>query len=484
MKHRVTLAAFLLAASAAWAADAQTSFKFQFGSSPAAPGYTLVSPTSVYSKDTGYGFEPGANITAVNRGGGDPLRAGFVTSGNLFKFSVAVPEGNYQVTVTLGDAQAESTTTVKAESRRLMLERIHTTPGQFETRTFYVSVRNPVLPDGTKIKLDVQEIDANGQLLTPTWDDKLTLQFSDTQPALCAVEIQPAAKPITVFLASDSTVTDQRAEPYGTWGQMLPRWFKPPVVIANFAESGETLKAFRAEHRWDKIMGELQPGDYVFMQFGTNDLNKTGHNAIWPADDHAGDWANTYVEGEDYKNLLKQYAAEVKAKGGIPVIVSPMTKIDSRTGAINPTGLRNYPKDAMDAAKEAGIASIDLNAMSIEVDQALNLGPAMAQRVYTAEGLHQRTYGGYLFSRCIVEGIKQDKLDLAKYLVDDAGTFDPNHPLPLPDDFKVPLEPSPAGGRRGGFGRGPAGPAASAPTPPAAAPAAAPAATSGSSPAQ
>jgi len=442
-------AVFLLAfcSSVALAADAPaTSFKFQFAPDQTTPGFTLVASDAIYNAERGYGYEPS---------GGNPMQTGFVSSSNFTLFSVALPEGNYKVTVTLGDAKEESITTVKAESRRLMLEHIHTDPGKFVTKTFYASVRRPVLPDGTKIKLDVQEVDAAGQLTTRTWDDKLTLEFCDTKPAVTSVEIEKAVDPVTVFIMGDSTVTDQRTEPYGTWGQMLARWFKPPVVVANFAESGETLKAFRAEHRWDKILGEIKPGDYVFMQFGTNDLNKTGHNAIWPPDDHEGDWPNTYVEGEDYKNLLKQYAAEAKAKGAIPVIVSPMTKINAGTGAINTTGLRNYPKDAMDAAKEAGVASIDLNALSIQVDQALDLGPQMSQVVYTAEGLHQRTYGGYLFSRCIVEGIKQNKLDLAKYLVDDAGSFDPQHPQPLPNDFKVPLEPLPPRGGRGRAGFGP-----------------------------
>jgi hypothetical protein len=57
------------------------------------------------------------------------------------------------------------------------------------------------------------------------------------------------------------------------------------------------------------------------------------------------------------------------------------------------------------------------------------------------DGLHSNTYGGYLFSRCVVEGIKQAKLALAAYLADDAGTFDPAHPAPLPKDFTLPLDP-------------------------------------------
>src|ERR1035438_8153740 len=59
-----------------------------------------------------------------------------------FYFSVAVPEGNFKVTVGVGSAQGACDTMVKAESRRLMLETVHTTPGQIVSRSFFVNVRN------------------------------------------------------------------------------------------------------------------------------------------------------------------------------------------------------------------------------------------------------------------------------------------------------------------------------------------------------
>ena len=80
--------------------------------------------TALYSDAAGFGYEPGASPSA-------------------FAFSFRVPEeGNYKVTVALGDAQ-ESTTTVKAELRRLMLEQIHVAPGASATHSFLVNVRTP-----------------------------------------------------------------------------------------------------------------------------------------------------------------------------------------------------------------------------------------------------------------------------------------------------------------------------------------------------
>ncbi|MBI4625717.1 MAG: hypothetical protein HY736_21165 [Verrucomicrobia bacterium] len=135
----------MVMASHMLAQETKPSFRFDFGPGAAAPGYVAVRADTHYSRERGYGFEPGAMLQDVDRGG-DALTGDFVTGDKLFKFSVAVPEGNYRVTVTLGDAQAAATTTVKAENRRLVVERLQTAAGKFATRTFAVNVRTPAMP--------------------------------------------------------------------------------------------------------------------------------------------------------------------------------------------------------------------------------------------------------------------------------------------------------------------------------------------------
>jgi len=81
------LAALVLGAPMAVAQVAKTSFKFDFGPGQAAPGYIRVPADTVYGKELGYGFEPGAAIQSVDR---------VLTSDKPFLFSVAVPEGNYR----------------------------------------------------------------------------------------------------------------------------------------------------------------------------------------------------------------------------------------------------------------------------------------------------------------------------------------------------------------------------------------------------
>jgi hypothetical protein len=99
-----TVAPLWLALAAAGAQTPATTFKFDFGSEKPAPGYTKVLPTTVYTDDIGYGFEPRSSVATPP-----------------FYFSVKVPEeGNYKVTVTFGDR--EKTSEARAWDNKLTLE--------------------------------------------------------------------------------------------------------------------------------------------------------------------------------------------------------------------------------------------------------------------------------------------------------------------------------------------------------------------------
>src|SRR5579872_5418830 len=177
------------------AANNKPGYRFLFGSGAAPAGYVRAVPAQVYTAERGYGFAGASAVTVVERGGKDPLRSAFCTSPEPFFFSVRVPEGNYRVTVTLGDRDGVSTTTVKAEARRLLLENVHTARGGFEVRSFTVNVRTSALASGDNVHLKRDEI---GHL---DWDDELTLEFSGTRPCLDALEICPVDGAVTVFIA-------------------------------------------------------------------------------------------------------------------------------------------------------------------------------------------------------------------------------------------------------------------------------------------
>src|SRR5436305_4386630 len=150
-------ASLLLSAQMIQAQRQPTNLKFDFGPGKVKRGYTQVLETTIYTKERGYGFEPGSTVTCVDRGGKDALHSDLCTSYKPFYFSVALPEGNYNVTVTFGDAKNETTTTVKAELRRLMLEKVETAPSHFVSRTFTGNIRTPQIGTGGEVKFKDRE---------------------------------------------------------------------------------------------------------------------------------------------------------------------------------------------------------------------------------------------------------------------------------------------------------------------------------------
>jgi hypothetical protein len=107
-----------------------------------------------------------------------------------------------------------------------------------------------------------------------------------------------------------------------------------------------------------------------------------------------------------------------------------------RKGGVEQDTLAGYPQTVREVAKDENCALIDLNAMSRFFYKALgdDIGKAFQ------DGTHHNNYGSYELAKCVVEGIKQDKLPLAKFIVDDFKDFDPAHPDPV-TTFEMPASP-------------------------------------------
>jgi lysophospholipase L1-like esterase len=400
------LLSLLASRTVAQAGAANALRRFDFGPGTIATGYTQVLPDMLYGSERSYGFEPGATLKGVTRAGKDDLRNDLITSSQPFYFSVALPPGNYRVTVTLGDQAEATSTTVKAELRRLMLENIATSKGQFAMRSFIVNVRTPQFHGG-EVRLKDREKTTEWW----AWDEKLTLEFNGAHPAVCALEVVCVDVP-TVYLLGDSTICDQPREPYNSWGQMLPRFFNDRVAIANHAESGESLKSSLGAKRLDKVLSLLKRGDYLFLQFGHNDQKEKGE----------GGGAFT-----SYKADMKRFVVAARERGAVPVLVTSMHRrtFDPQGRVTNSLG--DYPEAVRQLARAERVALIDLHAMSKTLYQTL--GPEGSSVLFKeGDGTHHSNYGSYELAQCVVAGIKANKLGLTKYLLKDVQAFDPARP--------------------------------------------------------
>lgn len=392
--------ALLIALGCAFALPAQAADHWHFDFGAAKAGRTAVTPEMAYSAARGFGFEPGKPVF----------------------FSADLPEGNYNVTIGFGDPRAASSTTIKAELRRLMLENVSAAAGETVSRTFTVNVRTPQIAAVDGIAAGVVKLKTPREAVGEAWawDSRLTLEINGLHPAVRSIDIVPVKAP-TLFLLGDSTVCDQGGEPYASWGQMLPRFFRAGVAVANHGESGETYRDSLGRRRIDKIVSAMAPGDTVLMQFGHNDQKQI-------KDGKGGPFTT-------YKAEIRTHVAMIRARGGVPVLVSPMERrrFDDN-GKVVPS-LIDYADAARQAAQELGTAFIDLNAMSKPFYEAL--GPDKSQLAFAepspghVDNTHHNNYGAYELAKGIVTGMQKAGLPLASFVSSDFSGFDPAHPDPV-----------------------------------------------------
>lgn len=340
-------------------------------------------------------------------------------SSRPFSFSVAVPDGNYRVTVTIGNKKKAGQTVVRAESRRHYFDVLDTKRGKYETVSFIVNKHSPKIDDKTNVKLKPREMSYKN------WDDSLNLSFCGPMPAVRHIRIEPVEDVTTVFLCGNSTVVDQEDEPWSSWGQMITRWFDDKVVVANFAESGLSCTSFLVQLRLDKILTQLKRGDYVIVEFGHNDEKEKK-----PGD---GAWYS-------YSRNLKIFADRVRAAGGNIIYCTPTARRSfNNEGRISNTH-GDYPEAMKSVARREQVPLIDLTQMSTTLYETLGeegskkvlvhypAGTFPGQDKPLADNTHFNTFGAWEIAKLVVMGLKQIQSPLVGHLREDWKDFDAARP--------------------------------------------------------
>jgi lysophospholipase L1-like esterase len=224
-------------------------------------------------------------------------------------------------------------------------------------------------------------------------------------------------KTITIYLAGDSTMAQKLPEkrPETGWGEMLANFFQEGKVrIENRAQNGRSTRTFIEEKRWPAIVDQLQPGDYVFIQFGHNDESK--------------EKVDRYTPPADYRNNLVKFVTEVRDKHGIPVLLTPvMRRRFDKNGALYDTH-GEYPDIVRRVATEYRVPLIDMHRTSAKVLEAY--GPDESRKLFlqlkpnenpnypkgVEDNTHFNPVGAEVMASLAVDGIREQKLGLVKYL--------------------------------------------------------------------
>lgn len=423
MKHLKKSFLSLLAISLFFNANAQekqAALAFNFGQKVKSNSGTAINKAIEYSDALGYGFDFQTDKSIA-------FDKKSISAQSPFYFSVKLPEGNYTVEVVLGGNNS-GITTVNAESRRLMLREIKTAGKETKTERFIVNVRTGQFDGNKKIGLKPTEI--SGLNL----DNKLTLEFLG-KPNIQSIKITPISKIKTLFIAGDSTVTDQDLEPWASWGQFFPNYLTQDVVVANYACSGLALSSFKSGNRLEKILYLMQHGDYLFIEFGHNDEKAKGEGK--------GAWGQ-------YTTLLKEFVIRAREKGGIPVLITPTQRRRfNADGTLEPTH-GEFPDAMRKVATELKVPLIDVTNMTTAMYESW--GDELSKKAFVfypantfpgqtkalADNTHFGSFGANEVAKCVVQGIKDLNLDIAQSIKTTVPKYDPKKPS-QPSEWTVPM---------------------------------------------
>jgi lysophospholipase L1-like esterase len=227
-----------------------------------------------------------------------------------------------------------------------------------------------------------------------------------------------AKEPITVHLAGDSTMAKKLPEkrPETGWGEALPKFFREDRVrVNNHAKNGRSTRLFIEQKLWEGLLDALREGDYVFIQFGHNDGAK--------------EKPDRYTPPEDYRANLVRFVKEARERKATPVLFTPvMRRKFTKEGAfVDQHGL--YPGIVREVAAEYKVPLVDMNRKSEQV--LVGYGPEESRKLFlqlkpgenpnypngVEDNTHFNPLGAEVMARLAVEGIRERRLGLAKYLV-------------------------------------------------------------------
>ena len=228
-----------------------------------------------------------------------------------------------------------------------------------------------------------------------------------------------------IYIAGDSTVCDcsPRLYPQQGWGQALAEFMEDPDQLHNCAASGKSAKIFKAEGRWQEIVDSIGKDDFVIISFGHHESNRAK--------------PDRYSSPKDFKALLADFVADVRAKEATPILATPIPhsgsftekdgKVHVRGGA---AGIGSYVAKMVELGKERNVPVLNLKKYAEEnipqygISDALRLYMRIAPGEYKNcphgknDGLLLRDTGAFFYAKGAVLMAEKQGLPICKLFKD------------------------------------------------------------------
>ncbi len=241
---------------------------------------------------------------------------------------------------------------------------------------------------------------------------------------------------ITIHTIGDSTMANKdfsNDKQERGWGMMLKNFFSEDVEVRNYAVNGRSSKSFIDEGRWQKVLDNIKPGDYVFIQFGHNDEKKDEKRHTDP--------------GTTFDENLKRFVVEAREKGGIPVLFNSVVRrnFSNNPDAIASDDFRDTKTELSDGdtlvdthgaylvsprkvASELNVPFIDANKITHDLEQGL--GPVGSKKLHMIfepgetpslpkgrqDNTHYNIYGARVVAGLLADAVAKEIPALSKYI--------------------------------------------------------------------
>lgn len=223
---------------------------------------------------------------------------------------------------------------------------------------------------------------------------------------------------VVIYTIGDSTMANKpnpSENPERGWIQTLGQFFNEKVTIKNHAVNGRSTRSFRDLKHWQPVLDSLQPGNYVFIQFGHNDGKDTDPTR----------YTNPQTS---YRHNLMHYVEETRVKGAIPILFSSIARRKFNEQGVLLDSHGNYTLQARLVAQEMNVPFFDMQyytelleeSYGVEGSKKLHLHFAPNENSYIPKGIEDNTHlsvlGATEISKIFVNELKRQKNPLAKYV--------------------------------------------------------------------
>ena len=214
----------------------------------------------------------------------------------------------------------------------------------------------------------------------------------------------------TIHLMGDSTMAEKDLSDGKLergWGMMFPNFVDSTINVINYAQNGRSTKSFIDKGLWDMVQYALQPGDYVFIQFGHNDAKADDPDRYAPA-------------FGAYQENLRTFIRGAREKGATPVLLTPVARRWFKNGKLDRNCHTDYPAAMKQVAEEMGVTLLDITTPTLDWIESIGDEASKAYFMISTgkdDNTHTVACGARKVTEIVCEALKKQVPAIGEHLV-------------------------------------------------------------------